>query len=155
MEQPTMKNKQRNKYCLAAAGEHAVCSELARRGLNVSMTMGNAKAVDVLVSSFDNPGRFVTVEVKTTDKTKAVTGIFQKYATPDQKPHPDFWVVVRIEKDLTARFFVLTHREMGRVQMEQNGMPKWELHPKGCDSVSIKRLEPFSGRWEKIVSAVK
>ena len=140
-----MNHKQQSKYCLAAAGEHAVCSELARRGLNVMMTMGNAKAVDVFAGTFEAPDRLLRIEVKSTDKNKAVTSIFQKYASFSQRPHPDFWVIVQFDKDHRARFFVLSHREMGEAQMVQNKMPRWELHPDGCDSISIVRLdiEPF------------
>lgn len=152
-----MGRKQTSKRQLGLAGEFAVCSELSRRELNVARTEGNAEAVDILVSSDKNPGRCVTIQVKTTDSSKAVTNIFRKYATARQRPHPDFWVVVRFaQSDIgKTQFFILTHTQMGRAQKIQNHMGKWAHISTGCDSISISNLHAYEGKWDRIVSAVK
>lgn len=38
------------KQWLGMAGEYSVCAELLMRGHNASITMGNAKAVDIIVN---------------------------------------------------------------------------------------------------------
>ena len=66
-----------DKYTLGMAGEYAVCSELLRRGINASITMGNAKATDVVVfCKTVNGNSYKKIEVKTTQTTKFVTNFF-------------------------------------------------------------------------------
>ena len=38
------------KQRLGMAGEYSVCAELLKRGHNASITMGNAKAIDIVVN---------------------------------------------------------------------------------------------------------
>ncbi len=53
-----------NKSRVSLAGEFAVLSQLALRGKDANMTLGNTKGVDILVSDPDT-GRMLKLEVKT------------------------------------------------------------------------------------------
>lgn len=134
------------KYKLSMAGEYGVCAELSKRGFDVSITMGNAKAVDIFVVIGTVLRR---IEVKTTRSTKFVTNFFQKYFNPSQS-HPDYWVLVHIDSNNNSRFFVLTHQEMGDVQMQRNGMNSWLQNSGGVDNVLLKHVIGFENQWDKI-----
>ena len=136
----------KEKYQLSMAGEYGVCAELSKRGFDVSITMGNAKAVDIFVVIGTVLRR---IEVKTTRSTKFVTNFFQKYYNPSQS-HPDYWVLVYIDSNNNFRFFVLTHQEMGDVQMQRNGMNSWIQNPGGVDNVLLKHVIEFENQWDKI-----
>ncbi len=142
-----MAKTQNEKYQLSMAGEYGVCSELSKRGFDVSITMGNAKATDVLIFMENNT--FRRIEVKTSRNTRFVTGFFQKYFDKDQPIHPDFWILVQIDTENVSHFYILTHEEMGEVQMKRNEMDKWEKI-EGCDNVLLRDIEPFQEKWEKI-----
>lgn len=134
------------KYKLSMAGEYGVCAELSKRGFDVSITMGNAKAVDIFVVIGTVLRR---IEVKTTRSTKFVTNFFQKYFNPSQS-HPDYWVLVHIDSNNNSRFFVLTHQEMGDVQMQRNRMNSWLQNSGGVDNVLLKHVIGFENQWDKI-----
>ena len=135
------------KQRLGIAGEYSVCAELLKRGFNASITMGNAKAVDIVVLLQDHTYR--RIEVKTSRDKRFVTGFFQKYYDKTQTLHPDFWVLVHIDEENNSHYYVLTHEEMGNVQMKRNEMDTWE-QIKGCDNVLLRDIEPFKGKWKKI-----
>jgi hypothetical protein len=135
------------KYFLNVAGEYPVCSELAKRNITANLTLGNKKAIDIIVINQEN--KAVTIEVKTSNKNKIVTGFFQKYTSPEM-PHPDFWIFVLIDKLLNSRFFILTHVELAELQMKINKMNKWE-HLKGVDNLPLKSFEDFENKWDKII----
>ena len=44
-----MAKSQAEKQRLSMEGEYCACAELLKRGHNASITMGNAKAVDIIV----------------------------------------------------------------------------------------------------------
>lgn len=142
----------KEKYCTGMAGEFGVCSELYKRGYEASITMGNYKAVDIIVSPQN--GRAQRIEVKTSrNKRKTiVTGFFQKYASPNQIPHPDYWVLVYIDKNDVSHYYVLTHQEMATEQMRRNGMSQWAPIPKnkGVDNVLVRDLSNYESAWNKI-----
>ena len=142
-----MAKTQIGKQQLGMAGEYSVCAELLKRGYNASITMGNAKAVDIVVFLQDQTYR--RIEVKTSRDKRFVTGFFQKYYDKTQTLHPDFWVLVYIDDENNSHFYVLTHEEMGDVQMKRNEMDTWE-QIKGCDNVLLRDIEPFKDKWEKI-----
>ena len=138
---------QMDKQQLGMAGEYSVCAELLKRGYNASITMGNAKAVDIVVFLQDQTYR--RREVKTSRNKRFVTGFFQKYYDKTQTYHPDFWVLVYIDDENNSHFYVLTHEEMGDVQMKRNEMDTWE-QINGCDNVLLRDIESFIDKWEKI-----
>lgn len=141
------KNKY-DKYDTGMAGEFGVCSELYKRGYNASITLGNKKAVDIYVAIAN--GRNISIEVKTSRNTKIVTGFFQKYASPNQIPHPDYWVLVYIDKNNMSHYYVLSHQEMAAEQMRRNGMSQWAHVEKGVDNVLVRDLSNYENAWNKI-----
>lgn len=142
------KISQQVKLRLSMAGEFGVASELLKRGYDASVTYGNAKAVDVIC--FDSAAQhYKTIEVKTTHNKTVVTGFFQKYGDRSL-PHPDYWVVVYIDNNNISHFYILTHQEMGDLQMERNKMTSWQPCT-GCDNVLISSLAAYENDWGKIV----
>jgi hypothetical protein len=135
------------KYKLSMAGEYGVCAELSKLGFDASITFGNMKATDIVVVIGTELRR---IEVKTTRSTKFVTNFFQKkYFIPSQS-HPDYWVLVHVDSNNNSRFFVLTHQEMGDVQMQRNGMSSWAQNQGGVDNVLLKHIVQFENQWDKI-----
>lgn len=135
-----------DKTRLGLAGEFAVASELLKRGKDVNLTLGNAKAVDLFV--YDSNGGIKTVEVKTSRNKRFVTNFFQKYPTSGT-PHPDIWVIVYIDAVDVSNFYVLSHQEMADVQMQRNGMTSWQ-QVNGVDNVRLNDIAIFKDLWGKI-----
>jgi hypothetical protein len=136
------------KYKLSMAGEYGFCAELCKRGYDASITFGNMKATDIIILMPDKTYR--RIEVKTSRETRFVTGFFQKYFDKS-RIHPDFWVLVQIDEENNSHYYILTHEEMGEVQMKRNEMDKWEKID-GCDNVLLRDLDPFKEQWDKFES---
>lgn len=143
-----MVTSQAKKYQLSMVGEYSVCAELLKRGYHASITMGNAKAVDIIVLMEDKTYR--KIEVKTSRNTRFVTSFFQKYYERSLTLHPDFWILVHIDNANQSHYYILTHREIGDLQMKRNKMDVWEKI-RGCDNVLLKDIEQFENQWEKIL----
>lgn len=158
------------KHHLSLAGEYRVASELLRRGLNATVTFGNAKSADVV--AYGRNRRATVIEVKTSQQKNFVTGFYNKYRSSEQE-HPDFWIMVQMMRDShgqhTERFFVLTHTELAAIQAERNrayhikrGNIKpsdelpWERHyelsQRGVDNVLLTDVEAYEAQWDKIVA---
>jgi hypothetical protein len=146
-----MKKTQSQKHFLGLAGEYAVCAELAKNEINATLTIGNHKAVDVIATNPTN-NKACFVQVKSSDSTRIVTGFFQKYKS-ELTPHPDFWIIVHFDKNNFTHFYVLTHQQMAKVQMERNGMTEWrEIN--GVDNVLLDSLRCFENSFEKITNHI-
>ena len=146
------------KNLISLAGEMRVCSELLKRGLSASITFGNAKATDIIVTGRNN--RFIRVEVKTSKNGKNfVTNYYPKY-TDANSLHPDIWVFylpclpdknLKLSND---RFFIATHEDVGKLQRDvnTNGGTKpgdgITLPGKGCDNIPLKVFEKEKDRLE-------
>lgn len=141
--------KQELKAMISLAGEFGVASELLKQGIDATITFGNAKATDVIVYDSKMPHIFKRIEVKTSKSKRFVTNFFQKYGDKT-KPHPDYWVIVHIDRNNISHYFVLTHDEMGQVQMNRNGMTTWG-QVIGVDNVTLNDVKSFEGEWDKIV----
>ncbi len=160
-----------DKYYLSLAGEYRVASELLKRGLNATVTLGNAKSADVIAYGYNR--KAAVIEVKTSQQKNFVTGFYNKYKTPNQE-HPDFWILVQVKvsptHDYTERFFILSHSELSVVQVERNRVHwvrcghvkedqslSWEDHcrlsAEGVDNVLLTDVEEHEGRWHKIMAA--
>lgn len=140
--------KQQKRYLLNLAGEFGVCSELAKRNILPNLTFGNYKSADILVINSNNK-KSISIEVKTSNSKRIVTGFFQKYKTRET-PHPDIWIVVQIDIDMNSTYYILTHEEMATIQMERNKMEEWMHIKGGVDNISTDQLTNFEGKWEKI-----
>ena len=147
-----MKKTQSQKHFLGLAGEYAMCTELAKNEINASLTLGNHKAVDIIATNPIN-NKLCFIQVKASDSARIVTGFFQKYKT-EQTPHPDFWIIVHFGKDNITDFYVLTHNEMAKVQMERNGMTEWR-EVNGVDNVLLNSLSNFKNKLETITNHLK
>lgn len=134
---------------LSMAGEFGVCSELNKREFLCSVTYGNAKAMDIIVLSKENPSKYAIVEVKTTCTNKFVTNYFQKYYDSKVK-HPDFWIFVHINHDLQSKYYIFTHKEVCDLQMQVNKMTQVE-QIKGCDNLPLRILSDGLNKWEKLI----
>jgi hypothetical protein len=145
-----MSQKHEEKHFLNLAGEYGVCTELAKLQINSSLTYGNHKAADVMVIN-PKTRKCLVIEVKTTKSNRILTGFFQNYESA-QTPHPDFWVVVHIDKDNFSNYYILTHDEMSKIQMARNGMTEWKHVKNGVDNISINSIEMHKNKWDKIVS---
>lgn len=142
-----MKQEQEEKHFLNLSGEYGVCAELAKQQINASLTYGNHKAADILVI---NPAtrKALALEVKTTKSNRIVTGFFQKYKTAET-PHPDFWVIVFIDKLNISNYYVLSHNEIAEIQMKRNGMTEWK-HVNGVDNILLESIKESQNNWDKI-----
>jgi hypothetical protein len=150
-------------YLLNLAGEYRICSELTKRGVFATVTFGNHKAVDVYAIS-DRKELALKIEVKTSQRLNFVTSITQKGLA--NNPHaPDFWVLfqTKLGKDncFSERFFILSHKEICGIQARRNRMyaAKYaDRHGKepdlstGVDNVTVKDVERFENRWDKIIA---
>jgi len=136
------------KYFLGLAGEYAVCSELAKRNIQANLTLGNKKSIDIILVDENNTA--TTIEVKTTNKNRFVTGFFQKYKT-QETPHPDFWILVTIDKTFNTRFFILSHEELAKIQMIRNKITSWAENKGGVDNVLVEHVIDFENSWNKLI----
>lgn len=121
-------------------GETRVCAEILKKGLNAAITHGNSKATDLLVFGPDR--RYVRVEVKTSYNGKRfVTGYYPKYSDSNAL-HPDIWIFYLPDKMLSTggdRFFIATHAETGRLQLDVNKGRK-TIRGAGVDNIPVSTL---------------
>lgn len=136
----------RSKQLLSLCGEYAVVSEMCKHGYDASITLGNAKGVDVVV--FDGDNHYRKIEVKTSRNERIVTGFFQKY-DGDTESHPDYWIVVHIDENDQNHYYVMTHEEMGNVQMSHNKMNEW-YKVQGVDNIGLREIAMYENRFDKI-----
>lgn len=133
---------------IGLAGEMRVTSELLKKGYDASITFGNSKATDIVV--FGNKNNFLRVEVKTSkNQRNFVTGYYPKY-TDESKLSPDVWVLYLPNKDAKSdgdRFFILTHKEVGELQLIVNKGHKTEKG-QGCDNIPLNLLLEYADRFE-------
>jgi hypothetical protein len=158
-----------DKYHLSLAGEYRVCAELLKREIFATVTFGNMKSADVV--AFGRNHRATIIEVKSANSGRFVTGLYQKYKTPE-KEHPAFWVLYCVtphNSTFSEQFFVLSHEEMAMAQGRHN--EEWhrnhgrlvdnpapltyeqlvKLANKGVDNVLTADVQQHKDAWEKIV----
>ena len=147
-----------DKYNLNLAGEYRVAAELCLRGLFTSVTYGNKKGADLYAIGENR--KAAVIEVKASQSSRFVTSLYQKYKTQDAQS-PDFWVLYSVRPTDTGfaeRFFVLSHRELARIQGEVNCPGEMLSHEqiaaqvsRGVDNVSLKHVESHEDAWTKIL----
>lgn len=150
-----MRKTQDEKSCISAAGEYGVLSELNKRGIKCYMTIGNEKAIDIIVVKGD---KNLKIEVKTHQSknkeihkgARFVTSFFQKYYD-SKRIHPDFWILVYIDGNYTSHYYIMSHKEMGDVQAKRNGVDKWPTEKViGCDNVLLDNIKEYENCWCKL-----
>jgi hypothetical protein len=119
------------------SGEYFVAAELLRRGFSVGITMGNAKAIDILA---EKDGKQFIIQVKAIFKKKNVGWPIM---TEKVNPH-HFYVFVNLNGDgmLEPEYYICTGKEtVTRIKQYQK---------RGILNLSSVKDHKFKGRWDKI-----
>jgi predicted AAA+ superfamily ATPase len=119
------------------SGEYFVAAELLRRGFSVGITMGNAKAIDILAEK-DNK-QFI-IQVKSIYKKKNVGWPMMK----DKVNTNILYVFVNLNGDKmsTPDYFIATGKE-AKAKVKQ-------YTTRGIIDLSTLNNEDYLGRWDKI-----
>lgn len=90
------------------ASEFLVAGELARRGHNVTMTLGNTKAIDLLI---EKDGKLIPVQVKGIQRIKSICWNINLSKIKGQSI---MYVLVNLNADTCdhPEYFVLTEKEV-------------------------------------------
>jgi len=152
------------KYLIGLAGEYAVASELCRRGMNAVVTLGNRKAVDIVVED-ESMARLIQVKTKIGLEWPGIKGV---------KGDNILIFVDFQKKELTERadFYILDAEDWANFQSEQlkfyekkqgaksfkvrdDGVVIWPAKIEGkSDFVGIgvlaENVADFKDDWEKI-----
>lgn len=123
----------------ALAGEFLVAGELARRGLQVSVTFGNAKAIDLFAHDAERDKTF-KVQVKSLRKPNFFP------LSPDSKiPGEVMYVFVLLNAPTKSpRFFVVPGKDLAA---DPNKFGKWYAHYKTFPGIGVKYLTPYEENW--------
>lgn len=120
------------------SGEYFVAAELLRRGYSVGITMGNAKAIDILA---EKDGKQFIIQVKAIFKKKNVgwpmmadkvnESIFYVFVNlnGDKMTEPDYFVASGIEAKLKVKQYTT----------------------RGIIDLSTLNNDDFKNRWDKII----
>ncbi len=122
------------------ASEFLVAGELARRGYNVTLTMGNTKAIDLLI---EKNGILIPVQVKGIQRTASICW---NISLNKIQGHSVMYVLVNLHSDTMDQpeYFILT---------EEDVVGNFKPTKSGRDYLDYKlacRLN-FKNRWEKIL----
>lgn len=119
------------------SGEYFVAAELLRRGYSVGITMGNAKAIDILA---EKDGKQFIIQVKAIYKKKNVGWPMMI----DKVNESVFYVFVNLNGDkmIEPDYFIAKGREVKKNVKQYT--------TRGIISLSTLNNEHFKNRWDKI-----
>lgn len=119
------------------SGEYFVAAELLRRGFSVGITMGNAKAIDILA---EKNGKQFTIQVKSIFKRKNIGWPMMK----DRVEIGSFYVFVNLNGDKMTEphYFIATGKE-AKSKVKQ-------YSTRGIVDLSGLNNEDFKDRWDKL-----
>ncbi|MDP1814621.1 MAG: hypothetical protein Q8K92_09265 [Leadbetterella sp.] len=119
------------------SGEYFVAAELLRRGFSVGITMGNAKAIDILA---EKDGNQFIIQVKAIYKKKNVGWPMMK----DKIYSNHFYALVNLNGDrmVEPEYYICTGNEAKSKVKQYN--------TRGILSLSSINDDNFKGRWDKI-----
>ncbi|MCZ2129705.1 MAG: hypothetical protein LC109_05495 [Bacteroidia bacterium] len=119
------------------SGEYFVAAELLRRGYSVGITMGNAKAIDILA---EKDGKQFIIQVKAIFKKKNVGWPMMK----DKVNETIFYVFVNLNGDKMTEpdYFIATGIE-AKQKVKQ-------YTTRGIIDLSTINNIDFKNRWDKI-----
>jgi hypothetical protein len=119
------------------SGEYFVAAELLRRGYSVGITMGNAKAIDILA---EKDGKQFIIQVKAIYKKKNVGWPIMK----DKVNEGIFYVFVNLNGDKMTEphYFIATGIE-AKVKVKQYAT-------RGIIDLSTLNNDDFVNRWDKL-----
>lgn len=117
------------------AGEYFVAAELYRRGFSVGMTIGNAKAIDLMAYK---DHRAIAVQVKAIrDKKSAGWPI-----TPDKLDKGAIYVFVNLNGTASPDYYILTSGEASEhIKMYTT---------RGIINLGVLKKEDYLNRWDKL-----
>jgi hypothetical protein len=127
------------------AGEFLVAGELSRRGYPVSITMGNAKSVDIYAES-------VKGVVKIDAKAGRAKGNWP--ISKDSVQHDVFYIFVhlgtdnQIKSNMSPEYFIVTGQEIKQKQL----IKTWKTR-QGIKYQSLND-QKYKGHWDKIPAPV-
>lgn len=119
------------------SGEYFVAAELLRRGYSVGITMGNAKAIDILA---EKDGNQFIIQVKAIFKKKNVGWPMMV----DKVNESIFYVFVNLNGDKMTEpdYFIATGNE-AKQKVKQ-------YTTRGIIDLSTLNNDDFKNRWDKI-----
>jgi hypothetical protein len=118
------------------AGEYFVAAELYRLGYCVGMTIGNAKAIDILV---EKDGRMIPIQVKAIRDKKSVGWPMMK----DRVKDGIVYVFVLLNEPGTKPDYFMATAQEARLKVKQYAT-------RGIIDVSRLKSADFQERWDKI-----
>lgn len=120
------------------AGEFLAAGELARRGFNVTLTLGNTKAIDLLI---EKEGKLFPVQVKTIQRRKSICW---NISLSKIEGHHLCYILVNLNADTleSPEYYLLTEEEV-----RQHFKPT----KSGRDYLdySVAQRLDFQNRWDK------
>lgn len=120
------------------SGEYFVAAELYRRGYLVAITIGNAKAIDILAQ---RNGKSFAIQVKAIFKKKNVGWPIMK----DRIARSAYYIFVNIngdKLDASPDYFICTGKEAyGKVK---------QYSTRGIIDLTSLRSDEFINRWDKL-----
>jgi hypothetical protein len=122
------------------AGEYFVAAELYRRGFSVGMTIGNAKAIDILAIK---ENKSVSVQVKAIRNKKSVGWPMMK----DKVVEGVLYVFVNLNDQATPDFYIASSKET-KQKVKQYAT-------RGIIDLSTLKSEQFLNRWDKLEKSEK
>ena len=134
------------------AGEYLVAGELSRRGYIASITLRNARGIDILVSD-ENARRSVGIQVKTSQGDKPVWILSQKVESMDAAENL-FFVLVVLNGLGAPAYHIVPRKELGRTVSASHRRFLAEPGRRGqarADSSIRKFSDPdgrFRDRWD-------
>lgn len=119
------------------SGEYFVAAELLRRGFSVGITMGNAKAIDILA---EKNGKQFIIQVKAIFKKKNVGWPMMK----DKVISDHFYVFVNLNGDIMSEpeYYICTGKEAKR-KVKQ-------YETRGILSIGSVKDGNYRSNWDKI-----
>lgn len=137
-ELPPPKKKRADGQVTGLAGELFVAAELLKRGLQTSVTFGNAKSIDLLAYNPDTKKTY-TVQVKTVRARNAFPITHERI----EENHTYVFVILN-KPNVSVRYFVVSGALLAN---EPERFTKWFKDPK-FPGIPPTALEPFENRWE-------
>ena len=134
-----MKNDLLHKTNTGISSEFLVAGELARRGYNVTMTLGNTKAIDLII---EKEGSLIPIQVKGIQRKASICWNLSLAKLKDQKI---MYVLVNLNADTLEQpeYFILTETEVKK---------HFKATKSGRDYLDYKLAERlgFQNKWEKL-----
>jgi hypothetical protein len=130
------------------ASEFLVAGELCRRNFKVGLTLGNTKAIDLMVEKNE---KALTIQIKgmQSPKTSANWRINKNKIDPNSNI---FFVLVNLQSNnlqKNVEFFICTSKEVYELIIDKTKIGKETLHYLPYTKIITKRTE-FENRWDKL-----